>query len=274
MPETPIASTVRIGALIPIRLSSERLPRKALALAAGRPIVAHLIDQVRATRLVDPAYIIVCTTTESADDDLVTAVADAGGRVFRGSRDDLIDRLASASEAFDLDIALQIDGDDPLVDPEYMDRAIEALLEDPDADVAVVDGLPLGISSKAIRQRAFATVRAAYRTRNNDTGFGYFFTRTGLCNVSHVVAPATDRHAEARITLDYPEDLEFFRQVIDALHRPGSPIRLREILALLRARQDLVEVNAWRSKEYWERTAALTSLEFEDRDGRVIPVPQ
>ena len=273
MNEPATAPTLRIGALIPIRLSSERLPRKALALASGRPLVAHLISQVRATRHVDPEFIIVCTTMESVDDDLVSAVAEAGGQLFRGSRDDLVDRLASACEAFELDIALQVDGDDPLVDPAYMDRAIEALLSDPKADVAVVDGLPLGISSKAIRRRAFDTVRAAYRTRSNDTGFGYFFTRTGLCNVTHVIAPITDGHAEARLTLDYPEDLEFFRTVISALHRHGSPIHLHEILTLLREHPQLVKINGWRSKEYWERTVALATLEFEDRDGQVIQVP-
>lgn len=269
MREQRPAARLRVGALIPIRLSSERLPRKALAPAAGRPLVAHLIGQIRATTHVDPSRIVVCTTTDAADDDLVPAVEAAGGQIFRGDRDDLVDRLARACTAFDLDIALQVDGDDPLADPGYMDRAIEALLEDATADVAVVDGLPLGIAAKAIRRRAFDAVRSAYRTRRNDTGFGYFFTRTGLCQVVHVTAAAADGHAEARLTLDYPEDLQFFRTVIDALHQPGQPIRLPDILALLRDRPELVALNAWRSTEYWQRTAELTSLEFEDRDGQV-----
>jgi spore coat polysaccharide biosynthesis protein SpsF len=259
----------RVGALIPIRLSSERLPRKALAPVAGLPLVAHLIGQIRASRHVDPSLIVVCTTTDPADDDLVTAVEAAGGRVFRGDRDDLVDRLASACAAFDLEIALQVDGDDPLADPGYMDRAIQVLLDDAATDVAVVDGLPLGIASKAIRRRAFTAVRRAYRTRRNDTGFGYFFTRTGLCKVAHLTAAAEDMHAGARLTLDYPEDLEFFRALIEALHRPGQPIVLQDVLALLRDRPELLDLNAWRSEEYWQRTAELTSLEFEDPDGQV-----
>ncbi|HAT36435.1 MAG TPA: acylneuraminate cytidylyltransferase, partial [Rhodospirillaceae bacterium] len=62
---------MKIGALIPIRLASERLPRKAIMTICDRPIVHHLLDRIAACRHIDDAKnIVVCTTTDSSDDEL------------------------------------------------------------------------------------------------------------------------------------------------------------------------------------------------------------
>jgi spore coat polysaccharide biosynthesis protein SpsF (cytidylyltransferase family) len=52
------------------------------------------------------------------------------------------------------------------------------------------------------------------------------------------------------MTLDYPEDLAFFEAVIDAVDEPHA---LEDVVALLRARPDIVAINAGRQAEYWER---------------------
>jgi spore coat polysaccharide biosynthesis protein SpsF len=121
---------VKIGALIPVRLGSERLPGKAMLPIADRPVVAHLLDRVFASRYLSPERVVVCTTLDQSDDPLVDVVQAAGARVFRGSRDNILDRFAGAVEAFGFDAIVEADGDDPCVDPGYMDRCMEALLED------------------------------------------------------------------------------------------------------------------------------------------------
>ncbi len=80
----------RIGALIPVRLASERLPGKALKLIAGKPVIHHLLDRVFACRYVEPGNVVVCTTEDRSDDPLVAAVEGYGASVFRGAADDVI----------------------------------------------------------------------------------------------------------------------------------------------------------------------------------------
>ena len=260
---------MRVGALIPIRLASERLPGKAIRSLAGRPVVHHLLERVRATPGVDPTLIVVCTTTEASDDPLGPVVERAGGRVFRGDRDDLIARLANAREAFDLDIALQVDGDDPLVDVGYMGRILQVLQQDPSIDVAYVEGLPVGLAAKAIRARAFDAVRAAYRTRENDTGFGYYFTRSGLCTVRKLIADREDQGPELRVTLDYEEDLMVMEALSRALGGTDPLFGASAIVRLSRADPVLFKPNAGRAEEYWKRTVAKVNLEFARPDGQV-----
>ena len=119
----------KIGALIPIRLASERLPRKALKEICGRPVVWHLLDRVCASKHIEKNNIVVCTTEDETDDELVKSVETYGVRVFRGERDDIIKRFYDAINEFNFDIILQVDGDDILADPIYMGLSIQYLID-------------------------------------------------------------------------------------------------------------------------------------------------
>lgn len=260
---------MKIGALIPVRLGSERLPGKAMLPIADRPVVAHLLDRVFASRYLSPDRVVVCTTLEQSDDPLVDVVQAAGARVFRGSRDNILDRFAGAVEAFGFDAIVEADGDDPCVDPGYMDRCMDALLEDESLGMVTVQGLPLGLASNAIRASALHTVREHCLTEQNDTGFIYYFTRTGLCRHA-ALSPVSEahRHETARLTLDYPEDLEFLRALFWELYVPGRVFGIEEIVNLLRQRPDLLAINAGLNERFWERTRERAKLEYR-RDGVV-----
>lgn len=259
----------RIGALIPVRLASERLPGKALLPIAGRPAIAHLLERTFRSRHLAPERVVVCTTTDASDDALVPVVEEMGARVFRGSRDDIIDRFHRAVQAHGFDAVIQADGDDPCTDTGYMDLCMDLLLENESLGIVVAEGLPLGLACKAFRASALRTVWERHATERNDTGFIYYFTRSGLCEVGKVRPPsAAHEHAEARLTLDYPEDLELFREIFAELYREGeAPFGVTEIVALLRRRPELLSINGSLGEGYWRRTRELARLAFHTEAG-------
>ncbi len=260
---------MKIGGLIPVRLGSERLPGKAMLTIADRPVISHLLDRVFASRHLSPDRVVVCTTEDRSDDPLVDLVVATGARVFRGSRDNILDRFAGAVEAFGFDAVIEADGDDPCVDPGYMDRCMDALLADESLGMVTVRGLPLGLASNAIRASVLRTVRDHCLTEQNDTGFMYYFTRTGLCRHAEVSPVAeAHRHETARLTLDYPEDLEFLRALFGELYVPGEVFGVEAIVGLLRRRPDLLTINAGLNERFWERTREKAKLEYR-RDGVV-----
>ena len=107
----------------PHRMSSERLPGKALLDICGRPMCYHLFDRVAASSFItDISKIVVCTTHHSSDDVLVEAVTRYGCSIFRGDEDDIIKRFYDANKKFGFDYMIQADGDDPLSATEYMDK--------------------------------------------------------------------------------------------------------------------------------------------------------
>jgi spore coat polysaccharide biosynthesis protein SpsF len=250
----------RIGALIPIRLGSSRLPGKALMPIVGRPAVHHLLDRCFASRYLAPERVIVCTTTDPSDDPLVPVVESTGARVFRGARDDLIDRLHKASVAHGLDTIIEVDGDDICTDPLYMDLCTERLLGNPALDVVFGDGLPLGLSARVMRANALNTVHENYKPGKNDTGFMYYLTRSGMFSLDKV-QPLSDAHVNtsARLTLDYDEDLAFFTAIFERLYQPGQVFGVEDICCLLAQEPALLKLNAGLDEKYWERTRELVN---------------
>jgi len=117
----------RTAVFIPVRLGSSRLPGKALLDLAGKPALAHLIERLQLARV--PEFVVVCTTTDSGDDPVEDLSRSVGARVFRGSRDDLLARFLGAARAENVDLIINVDGDDILVDPEQVDVVGRVLLE-------------------------------------------------------------------------------------------------------------------------------------------------
>src|SRR5262245_52189080 len=94
------------------RMGSSRLPGKVLAQIAGRSILAHCIDRLRAARV---GEVIVATTTR-ADDEVVAAEASRlGVRVVRGPVDDVLGRFAQAVADWDGAYVFRATADNPLV---------------------------------------------------------------------------------------------------------------------------------------------------------------
>ncbi len=258
----------KIGALIPIRLKSERLLSKAIKDICGKPVVCHLLDRAFKSEYLDKENVVVCTTEESSDDELVEVVKNYGASVFRGSTDDIIKRFYDAMNQFNFDAVIQIDGDDVTADTLYMDLTMKKLLSDNSLDIVTCDNLPLGIATKSFTKSAMDKVYEHYKTVNNDTGFIYFFTKTGLCK-HEILQPVSERHSDngARLTLDYDEDFQVFNAIFEALYEEGEVFTLTEINDFLEAHPQVKNLNLSLNDGYWERTKEKAQLYYLDNEG-------
>jgi 3-deoxy-manno-octulosonate cytidylyltransferase (CMP-KDO synthetase) len=118
---------LQIVVLIPARFASSRFPGKPLADIDGRTMIEHVYRRAESASSV--SQVIVAT------DDLriATRVGDFGGRVrlTKASHQSGTDRLAEVVAKIDCDIAVNVQGDEPLIDPRAIDQAIQPLLDDP-----------------------------------------------------------------------------------------------------------------------------------------------
>ncbi len=248
---------MKIGGLVHARMTSERLPGKGLADIRGKPALAYLFERLAASKYLTIETIVLCIPDTSANEPLAEFAASVGVNVHRGSENDLIERFAGAVAAYGYDAVIQADGDDICIDPFYADLAMDTLLENESVDIVLSRGLPLSVNTKAIRARAIENVHRHYLPADNGSGAFLYFTETPLCVVHEIHALSPDHvHERARLTLDYPEDLAFFEAFFEALERKGvaSPASLGEIVQLLRERPELIEINAFRNDEYWDRS--------------------
>ncbi len=118
----------RTVAVIPARYASERLPGKPLADIGGKPMIQHVYERAARARLLDA----VCVAT---DDERITAAVRAFGGTAIMTPTDLrsgSDRVAWAARSLqDAAIVVNVQGDEPLIDPGMIDEAVEPLRRDP-----------------------------------------------------------------------------------------------------------------------------------------------
>ncbi len=117
---------MRVTAVIPARYASTRFEGKALADIMGKPMVQRVYERTARASLV--SGVIVATDDRRIED----AVRAFGGRVemTSPSHETGTDRLAEVAERIDSEIIVNVQGDEPLIEPAMIDEAIRPLVED------------------------------------------------------------------------------------------------------------------------------------------------
>ena len=127
-------SDPQVVVVIPSRYAATRLPGKPLVNLAGKPMVQRVYEQAKLAQTVH--RVLVATD----DQRIVDAVQSFGGevRMTRSDHRTGTERIAEVAAHEPGDVFVNVQGDEPLIDPVAIDTAIAALLEDPPAQIATV----------------------------------------------------------------------------------------------------------------------------------------
>lgn len=127
-------SSAKIVVVIPARYGSTRLPGKPLVSLAGKPMIQRVYERAGMAKRAD--RVIVATD----DERIVKAVETFGGeaRMTRPDHRTGTERVAEVAAHVEGDVFVNVQGDEPLLDPLAIDTAVNALLEEPAASVATV----------------------------------------------------------------------------------------------------------------------------------------
>lgn len=120
--------------VIPARYGSTRLHAKALALIGGKPMVVRVFEQAR--RMATATRVIVATD----DQRIAAAVQAAGGEAMMTSPDHPsgTDRVAEVARNIPCDFVVNVQGDEPFIDPAAVDAAVTALIADPSCNMSTI----------------------------------------------------------------------------------------------------------------------------------------
>jgi 3-deoxy-manno-octulosonate cytidylyltransferase (CMP-KDO synthetase) len=120
--------------VIPARYGATRLPGKPLVSLAGKPMIQHVYERAKLAGCA--SRVIVATD----DERIVNAVESFGGivRMTRPDHRTGTERVAEVAAHEKGDVFVNVQGDEPLLDPVAVDTAVDALLEEPAASIATV----------------------------------------------------------------------------------------------------------------------------------------
>ena len=126
---------MRVICVIPARYASTRLPGKPLKLIAGKPMIQRVYEQAKKAAM--PAEVIVATDDKRVYDTVLTFGGNAC--MTRENHPNGTSRLAEVAEKYpDADVIVNVQGDEPMIPPEIIDRLAEAFVEEPDLKMATM----------------------------------------------------------------------------------------------------------------------------------------
>ena len=124
---------MKIIGVIPARYESSRFPGKPLAMIKGKPMVWHVYEQAKKVPEIDEIYV------ATDDERIIECCESYGMQAMMTSRDHRTgaDRVAEVASRTDGDIYLNIQGDEPLIDPEEIRQVIH-ILDDEEVEYAAL----------------------------------------------------------------------------------------------------------------------------------------
>ncbi|MFY9689283.1 MAG: 3-deoxy-manno-octulosonate cytidylyltransferase [Candidatus Acidiferrales bacterium] len=131
-PLHPEAPKTKVLAVVPARHASSRFPGKPLAPIAGKPMIQHVVERIREARLVTDVLV-------ATDDARIKKAVEAFGGEAMLTRADHrtgTDRVAEVAVQHEADIYVNVQGDEPLIDPGTIDAVVVAMIEDESIRIA------------------------------------------------------------------------------------------------------------------------------------------
>jgi 3-deoxy-manno-octulosonate cytidylyltransferase (CMP-KDO synthetase) len=124
----------KVVVVIPARYGATRLPGKPLVLLAGKPMIQRVYERAKLAKRAD--QVIVATD----DERILKAVEGFGGeaRITRADHRTGTERVAEVAAHVAGDVFVNVQGDEPLLDPSAVDMVVSSLLEEPQASISTV----------------------------------------------------------------------------------------------------------------------------------------
>lgn len=232
---------MKINVSIEARMGSSRLPGKVLKTINNLTILGIMVNRVKKSKLIHD--IIIATTTNKKDDAIVAWCNQNNISFFRGSEDDVLQRVVDCHTLFKSDIIVELTGDCPLIDYKIMDESISFYLANKYDYVSncikpsYPDGMDTQVYSLGILQEA-SSKATLKRDREHVSSYIYL---SGDYSVYTLVAPKHLTRPELGLTLDTIEDFNLIKEIL--IHFKNLDFDLNDILNYLDNNKSLLEIN-------------------------------
>lgn len=235
-------SLTRPGIVTQARTTSTRLPRKVLTEVSGRTLLDHHLDRLGAAGL----PVVVATTTNSTDDEIVTLCSRRGVPVFRGSENDVLSRMLGAATQEGYDVVVRVTSDCPLIDGQPIAAAVRRFLDEANPWLYLSNTqphtYPRGLDFEVFSTLALAdALEHATETYEREHVTPYLNQNvSGRMRIENVRSPVDA--SDLRVTVDTLDDLTLVRALIE--QHAAASLGWHDLVSVMRAHPELSALNA------------------------------
>jgi spore coat polysaccharide biosynthesis protein SpsF len=216
-----------MDAIIQARLGSTRFPAKLLEPLDGKPLLKHVVDNLKKNSKLD--RIIIATTTSVEDDRLQEYCESEGLLYYRGAENEVLNRFLGASRMYGSERFLRVCSDNPFIDNELMTEQIEAFSDEFDycsfytrSDEPLIVK-PIGFFVEGLTRRALeiAAVEGVKDHRTQEHVTYYIHSHPNKFRIKKLLLPEFI-NPDLRFTIDYPEDMAIAESILSNLNSISS----------------------------------------------------
>ena len=228
-------------------MNSSRLPGKVLKKIGDRHALRHLTDRLAKIKNLDE--IIVATTDNKLDDELVACLKDWGVKFYRGSENDVLLRVLQAAEYFNLENIVSLTGDCIFTDHKLIEYAISLFDANSELDFLTNCAEPLtwpmGQYFQIFKLKELKNIaNEIYDPAVREHVTLHYYDKRNDYKFMNIIAPERYRYPSWRLQLDYKEDLDFLRRLYDLAHVKYGPIfGLHSISQVIKDNPEILTLN-------------------------------
>jgi spore coat polysaccharide biosynthesis protein SpsF len=234
-----------VWAVVAGRMGSSRHRGKTMADLAGRPVLAHVVERLRATTGLDG--VCVATTTAAEDDPIRSWAREAEVPCHAGSVDDVLARVLEAARQMGARTVVRVTGDCPLIDPRVVAEALEAFRrERPDYVSNRLHGYtyPDGYDVEVVATAALGEVqRSTSEPFDREHVTPFIYRHPERFRLLGVEAQGRLRRPDLHLSVDHEEDLTLVRAVVEALEPTNPLFGVGDVIEFLDAHPEIAALN-------------------------------
>ena len=232
-----------IIAILQARMGSIRLAGKVLKTIKKKTLLELYINRIKPCQLIDK--IVVATTDQLEDYEIVKMTKRLGFECFRGSEQDLLDRYYQCARKYHADVIVRITPDDPFVDYQVVDRGISIFLEN-DVDFVTnhltptyPEGLDVEIYSFSALEKLWYQAKLL---SEREHVFPYIINHPEEFRIINFTQEQDYSHL--RWTIDYECDYKMTKLIYDHMYEQKQIFLQEDILQLLQKYPEISKMNA------------------------------
>jgi spore coat polysaccharide biosynthesis protein SpsF len=235
---------VKTVAIVQARMSSSRLPGKIMRPVVGKPLLELLVERLKRASRVDE--VVIATTTNDGDDQVESLTQRLGIGCFRGSEQDVLDRVLGAAHATQTDVIVEITGDCPLIDFQVIDKLVDVYQAN---DFDYVANVLKRTYPRGLDTQVFATTALEEVARLTDDPVDhehvslYIYQHPERFRLHNVESGLPEEFWDLRLTVDTAEDFELIRRIYEELYPVNPAFTIQDVIGLFQRQPELRAIN-------------------------------
>ena len=234
-----VFNIVQTAFLITARLKSKRLPKKIILEVNNKPLIVHMINRIKHAKKIN--RIILCTSTNKQDDPLIKIALKEKIDFYRGSENDVLQRLLKASKKFKLNYFANITADIPMIDPFIIDKSIKEYFKIK-PDLLIPEDYSLG-ACLVVNVASLEKVCLTKMKKNTEIWVKFFQSHNDFY-IHTMKLNNESKNKNLKTSLDYAEDYVFIKKIFKELYKKNRIFKNKDIIDLIKKKPEISMINS------------------------------